>query len=507
MSDPLAGERRLFTGSAIEVYTGTLSARAGDEVTIHVSTTAARYDLTVSRIGAEQTVVWRREGLAGEFHPTPERAWEGCGWPVAVTIAIPEDWRSGYYEIVAETADAGVPAERYEAFVVVRATTPTAPTLLVLSTNTYAAYNFYGDGSLYYGHDDSPHPETSVSTLRPWIPGWLSKPDDYDIHEESLLSSINAADPLQRNVSSGVPWLSCAAGFANWERVIVGWLEREGYEVDLAVNADLQLHPELLSGYRLLLSVGHDEYWSWEMRDTVESFVAEGGNVCFLSGNTSCWQVRLEDDGATVICYRARYEQDPGFDPAQPGRATTNWFNAVIDRPESRMTGVCYYYAGFSRFHTVAPRGPRGFLVYRPEHWIFDDTAVGYGDCIGTDGIVLRYELDGCPIRLENGLPYAADFHDAPSSLEILGMAPAALEPNDFPGLTYAQQAARRGPADPRVIEYIGTGRGHATMAIYTTVGTVFTAGTTDWTNGLKGGDPEIEQITRNLIDRLSAPA
>jgi hypothetical protein len=46
-----------------------------------------------------------------------------------------------------------------------------------------------------------------------------------------------------------------------------------------------------VDGYRLLLSVGHDEYWSGPMRDTVEGS-SPGGNVAFFSGNTSFWQVR-----------------------------------------------------------------------------------------------------------------------------------------------------------------------------------------------------------------------
>jgi hypothetical protein len=54
------------------------------------------------------------------------------------------------------------------------------------------------------------------------------------------------------------------------------WLEKKGYAVDYAINSDLELHPELLSGYRLMLSVGHDEYRSSDMRDTVESFVCAG---------------------------------------------------------------------------------------------------------------------------------------------------------------------------------------------------------------------------------------
>ena len=79
------------------------------------------------------------------------------------------------------------------------------------------------------------------------------------------------------------------------------WAEREGYEFDVVTNADLEDHPELLgpsSPCRLYLSIGHDEYWSAGMRDTVEGFIGRGGNAAFLSGNTSFWQVRHEDRGA-----------------------------------------------------------------------------------------------------------------------------------------------------------------------------------------------------------------
>jgi hypothetical protein len=35
--------------------------------------------------------------------------------------------------------------------------------------------------------------------------------------------------------------------------------------------------------------------------------------------------------------------------------------------------------------------------------------------------------------------------------------------------------------------------------------GTIFNAGVTDWTCGLAGGDPDVDRITRNVLDRLSA--
>ncbi len=82
--------------------------------------------------------------------------------------------------------------------------------------------------------------------------------------------------------------------FRNWELPFVVWAESNGYTLEYAANSDLEFHPEILNAYRLVLSVGHDEYWSAPMRDHLEEFIGRGGNVAFFSGNTCCWQVRSE---------------------------------------------------------------------------------------------------------------------------------------------------------------------------------------------------------------------
>ena len=41
-------------------------------------------------------------------------------------------------------------------------------------------------------------------------------------------------------------------------------------------------------------------------------------------------------------------------------------------------------------------------------------------------------------------------------------------------------------------------------MGVHQPGGTVFTAGTTEWAWGV-AGDPVIERVTRNLLDRLTA--
>jgi hypothetical protein len=50
--------------------------------------------------------------------------------------------------------------------------------------------------------------------------------------------------------------------------------------------------------HKVVLSVGHDEYWSRRMRDNLEAARDSGVNLAFFSSNTSYWQVRFEPSGA-----------------------------------------------------------------------------------------------------------------------------------------------------------------------------------------------------------------
>ena len=47
----------------------------------------------------------------------------------------------------------------------------------------------------------------------------------------------------------------------------------------------------LLDGYRLILSVGHDEYHTYRQRRSLEAFADRGGCLAFLGGNQCFWQV------------------------------------------------------------------------------------------------------------------------------------------------------------------------------------------------------------------------
>jgi len=82
----------------------------------------------------------------------------GCGWPPSARVEVPDGWPSGYYDVVARGAD-GAEARHC---LVVHAPRPTAPAAIVLATNTYHAYNWWGGANTYVwvgGPDPAPLPE------------------------------------------------------------------------------------------------------------------------------------------------------------------------------------------------------------------------------------------------------------------------------------------------------------------------------------------------------------
>ena len=220
--------------------------------------------MEIARVGAGREVVWRRTGIPGQEQPIPADAYaQGCGWPVSFALRIPETWRSGFYEVTLQ-AEGGEGAEAPgHAFFVVRSANPgqATPILLVLSTNTYNAYNKWGGECLYTG-------ATQVSFARPLERGYVVKPVDEDGFDGRFACTEPDSDPAHQRLmryldQHELPMWTSSSGWWNWERRFVRWAESNGYQLDYAVNSDLEFHPELLAGYRLLLSVGHDEYWSW----------------------------------------------------------------------------------------------------------------------------------------------------------------------------------------------------------------------------------------------------
>ena len=100
-----------------------------------------------------------------------------------------------------------------------------------------------------------------------------------------------------------------AGCFFDWDFPMIRWLEREGYNVTYVTDVDAHAGTRYLPGRRVLLSVGHDEYWSKEMRDSWEAARDQGYALAFFGGNDIYWQVRYEPSAAgaaqrVLVCYK-----------------------------------------------------------------------------------------------------------------------------------------------------------------------------------------------------------
>jgi hypothetical protein len=500
---------------AVEGYPDRVSCFPGESVGLCCSGHGP-VSIEVARLGAEREVVWRATDVVVEDHPIPENAAQrGCGWPVTLTVPVADDWRSGCYEVDL-IPDDGSPS-RQTCFAVRAPAGRRAPYLLVMTTSTDAAYNDWGGLNLYTG-------ATEVSLDRPWGNGFVRRPpganlrhahvgdpDDLDIDGERRAADIEANDLS--------PWVA-EAGWSNWEGPFVGWAEGAGYRIDVATSSDLHADPSCLDEYVCMLSVGHDEYWSWEMRDAVEEFVATGGHVAFFSGNDASWQVRF-DEGCHMMTshkYMGPFS-DPVIGTAEETRMTGLWSDPVIGRPENTLTGVSFTRGGYVRFGYGVPRGSGGYTVWRPEHWVFEGTELRYGDVFGTEPVVVGYEADGCALTLENNLPVPTGEDGTPRDMVVLATSPAhlwsGLAPTpDLPprlqnddgmpsDLEYAAMRLFGDWSEPNTAKLAA---GNAVMGAFTRPGggTTFTVGCTDWARGLDPDpDPNVERITANVLDRF----
>lgn len=494
----------------LQAYCRKRSYAGGDLVELCVSTDAKWFGVEVIRDGIEPKTVYRAGDIAGEYYPVPGDAVEnGCGWPVALSFPVGDDWRSGFHKIQLTSSN----DETAEAFLIVRAKAPQAAILWVIETNTWNAYNFFGGASTYTADGTAYAAGAArVSFQRPLPPGFISLPRD--AHRLATVKEVDTSLPYGKwAAEQGLTLWTGAASWGQWGQAFTRWLEKEGIAVDYAASSDLQDYPDLLSRYRLMLSVGHDEYWTWEMRDTVETFIAKGGNAAFLSGNTAYWQVRIERNGEQMVAYKAAVDADPVIGTPDERHNSGIWSHALTRRPENEMTGLSFTRGGYARLAGATPASAGGYTIYRADHWALAGTGLSYGDQLGADLSLVGYECDGCALTLRDGLPFPTGEDGTPPNFEIIGIAPVALWTRQtapeglYPEGSLSdlelvcQQVA--GNRDEATLQRFA--HGHAVMGCYTRQGggTVFSGGTTDWTYAL--ADPQVAQITRNIVAKLSA--
>ncbi|MEV4360469.1 N,N-dimethylformamidase beta subunit family domain-containing protein [Nonomuraea sp. NPDC049625] len=342
------------------------------------------------------------------------------------TLKVGDDWPSSLYRAIYRDTSA---------YFVVRSSVPASPILVSIPFPTWEAYN------------------------RPGVPG------------EGLYQS----EQPDRAVKVTFDRPGAGPQIEEWELGLLRWLGPAGYTVDYCSGLDLHGGLDLLSRYRLLVINGHDEYWSWEMRDAAEAFARRGGNIAIFSGNTCWWQVRFEDDLRTMVCYR-----DATADPmaaTDPGRVTVEWPSDPVNRPENTLTGLSFR-NGAGCWVDSRVMSQESYTARFAGHWVFEGTGLADGDTFGRGAI--GYETDAADLEWVAGVPRATGRDGTPPSFVVLATA----------DLSHWRRYGKGGAA---------------TMGLHRLgSGTVFNAGTINWGNTLD--DPTLATITRNILNRLSHP-
>lgn len=506
----------------VYVYTDQMSYDPGETVEFRVSTTADSWNIQIYRDGYRPEMAHEAFDLKGEFTNTSETAYmDGCDWPVLHSWRIPTDQRSGFYRIVSTCLRRDGQRFVQHHFVVVRPTEATRRGKIVFMpcTGTWTAYNDWGGGNHYFGTwgPDKNHASPILSLKRPWSRPmlWLPKGGARTTVDRLPAMGDGPRYPAREwGYQQGFAQFWVSAGWAQYDRHFLVWAEKEGYEIDVITQTDLHYRPELLEGYSCLAVAGHDEYWSWEMRQHVEGWVEKGGHFARFGGNF-LWQIRLEEEGARQICYKTLAPtHDPvRDDPERKHLLTSIWDGEAVNWHGSSTVGVSGCHGMYSGFGGHAPRGSRGFTVYRSDHWVFEGTQLRYADVFGAEAGIFGYEVDGLEYTFRDGLPYPVDGSGAAPEIDILAMTPATMFEEEHPGegrrfslrdgdlhdiatLAGGDYATKR-----RKMQY-GSGM---LVAMARGAGEVVTAGSCEWVMGLTRRDEFTEQITRNVLSRFTA--
>jgi len=461
--------------SDIQGYATQMSVDKGETVQFKVKTPATAYHVDVYRIGYYGGMGARKITTLTPSAPLPQTqpscltdpvtALVDCGnWEVSASWAVPADAVSGVY-IANLIRDDETPGASQMIFVI-RDDERGSDLLLQTSDSTWQAYNKYGGSSLY---------SASVPAGRAY--------------------KVSYNRPFTTRVSS------CCGGsveswFFNAEYPMIRWIEANGYDVSYTSSVDTAMRGSQILNHKVFLSVGHDEYWSEDMRDNVTNARDNGVNITFFSGNEVFWKGRWEEamsDGTpfrTFVCYKetlANAKIDPS--PQWTGSWRDPRFSPPSNggRPENALNGTWFRVNGVSNDAITVPADFSKMRIWR-------DTSVANlspGQTAVFPTGTLGYEWDVSP---NNGFEPPGRVR---YSSTIMNLTSKYLL--DYGG-TYG----------------LGTANHNLTLYRASSGALVFGAGTVQWSWGLdanhdRAGPPtdiRMQQATVNLLaDMRSQPA
>jgi hypothetical protein len=166
------------------------------------------------------------------------------------------------------------------------------------------------------------------------------------------------------------------------EQHVIQFMEAQGYNVTYYSNDDLEKNPQLLNSAKLVILVGHHEYWTTNMRNCAENSMNAGVNWIFIGSNTATWHVRFnasDTNKRTLICYKDSSTKDisagwNGVATYDPVSFTGSWrdirqvsgqVNNTDIRPENSLTGQAFFANAYPNLPVKVPFASKSVPIWR----------------------------------------------------------------------------------------------------------------------------------------------
>ena len=316
----------------LEGYTNKTSAPTGGTVEVKVSTTDTSYRIEAYRMGWYHgkggRLIAKSPTLTGVVQPAPlvdsALGTVQCQWATSWTADL-TGWPPGFYLFRL------VSAKNWQQWIpfVVRSVRSTSAFVLMSSVTTFQAYNTWGGWSLYKD-------EGGAAAKRARV--------------------VSFDRPIDQS------WEQGAADFFGNEFPVLYDMERHGLDLDYWTDVDLHERGAELKDHQCLVSLGHDEYWSSEMRGAAHQAMVAGTNLAFLGANAIYRKIRFEPSASgQPNRLEVNYK-----DATDPGGITSNWASPPANEPESLLTGSTY----------VSIDANDDLVVVDPKGWFWQGTGV-----------------------------------------------------------------------------------------------------------------------------------
>ena len=346
----------------IEGFTDTTYANAGQAVALYVSTSAANFHVEAYRIGYYQgagaRLVWASPDYVGQQQPACPLSTDvnmvACdNWSQSLSIQVTQAFPQGDYLLKL------IGSGNEQSYVPLTVWDPASKATYVVKNDvfTWQSWNPYGGYDFYAGTGNG-------------VGGGSIGHCPANIYPPCARSRVVSYD---RPYGYG----NGAADFLTYEAPLVRFAEQHNLDVTYVNDLTVQQNPTLLAQHHALLSLGHDESWSYGERTAVTTAMGAGLNVAFFGAAAILGHVRTQASplGADreLVDYRDA-NADPLRGNGNPGDVTGNTWSST-GMPGAAVIGEAY--------NGTLNQGVRAPLaVADPNAWIFAGTGLSGGSVV-----------------------------------------------------------------------------------------------------------------------------